>query len=82
MREPIDTSKLGPIRVDRTIGQHIASLNLFQEGNGDFYITVAGGDVGPFVPALGENQMQALASMIAEAGPRFVESWKNWRPQR
>lgn len=32
-----------------TIGRHLASLNLFVEDDGKFYITVAGGDTGGLI---------------------------------
>ena len=66
------------------LGDHMACLNLFREADGSYHLTVSGhSDITPFIDMMNEdptveNPMQALAVMIAEAGPRFVECWRHW----
>lgn len=61
--------------------EHVTTLNLFREKDGSYWITVSGSnDVQRLLELKPEatNPMQALALMVEEAGPRFVESWKDW----
>jgi microcompartment protein CcmL/EutN len=59
------------------IGAHLATLNLFREADGKVYLTVAGG-TGAITESLaaGLRPMEHVADLVAEAAPRFIESWK------
>lgn len=64
------------------IGQHMATLNLFREADGTFWLTVA--DARPAVEeaarrADGTVPMNVMAEWIEEAAQRFVQSWKTYR---
>lgn len=63
------------------IGQHMATLNLFRESDGTFWLTVASAP-----PAIDEAArradgtvpMNVMAEWIEEAASRFVQSWKGY----
>lgn len=64
------------------IGQHMATLNLFREADGTFWLTVA--DARPAIAEAerrsdGTVPMNVMAEWIEEAAARFVQSWKTYR---
>lgn len=59
-----------------SLGRRLATLNLFREPDGSLWLTVADGRVA-VDEANGRQPMALIADWIAEAGPRFVETWKD-----
>lgn len=64
------------------IGQHMATLNLFREADGTFWLTVA--DARPAIEeaarrADGTVPMNVMAEWVEEAAARFVQSWKTYQ---
>jgi hypothetical protein len=71
-----------PDRDGIDIGQHMATLNLFREADGTFWLTVA--HAGPAVAeaarrADGTVPMNVVAEWVEEAAARFIQSWKTYR---
>lgn len=64
------------------VGEHVATLNVFKEKNGETYITVQSlSGAGHRIARLRDlTPMQLLADMVREAAPKFVNSWgkKPW----
>ena len=60
------------------VGEHVATLNLFREADGTFWLTCASAR-GAVEEAKrlnnGTTPMQVLSVWIREAGGRFIESW-------